>query len=32
MWERARLALVTERGYQEIVPHDIMMPGPNRLL
>jgi IMP dehydrogenase len=32
MWEKARLALVTERGYQEIAPHDIMMPGPNRLL
>jgi IMP dehydrogenase len=32
MWERSRLALVTERGYQEIAPHDIMMPGPNRLL
>ncbi len=32
MWEKARLALVTERGYQEIAPHDVIMPGPNRLL
>jgi len=32
MWEKARLALVTERGYQEISPHDVIMPGPNRLL
>jgi len=32
MWEKSRLALVTERGYQEIAPHDIMMPGPNRVL
>jgi IMP dehydrogenase len=30
MWERARLALVTERGAQEISPHDIMLPGPKR--
>ncbi len=28
MWEKARLALVTERGAQEISPHDIMLPGP----
>jgi IMP dehydrogenase len=32
MWEKAKLAMVTERGYQEISPHDIMMPGPNRIL
>ena len=32
MWEKARLALVTERGYQEISPHDVMMPGPNKIL
>jgi IMP dehydrogenase len=32
MWEKARLALVTERGYQEIAPHDVIMPGPNRIL
>ena len=30
IWEKARLALVTERGAREIAPHDIMMPGPNR--
>ena len=30
MWEKARLALITERGAKEIAPHDIMMPGPNR--
>ena len=32
MWEKAQLALVTERGYQEISPHDVMMPGPNKIL
>jgi IMP dehydrogenase len=32
MGEKARLALVTERGYQEIAPHDVMMPGPNKIL
>jgi IMP dehydrogenase len=32
MWEKARLAIVTERGAQEIAPHDVMTPGPNRLL
>ncbi len=32
MWEKAHLALVTERGYQEIAPHDVMMPGPNKIL
>ncbi len=30
IWEKAKLALVTERGAREIAPHDIMMPGPNR--
>jgi IMP dehydrogenase len=30
MWEKGRLALVTERGAQEISPHDIMLPGPKR--
>ena len=30
MWKKARLALVTERGSQEIGPHDIMLPGPTR--
>ena len=32
IWEKARLALVTERGAREIAPHDIMLPGPNREL
>jgi len=32
MWEKARLALITERGAQEAAPHDIMRPGPNRSL
>ncbi len=32
MWEKARLALITERGAQETAPHDIMRPGPNRTL
>jgi IMP dehydrogenase len=30
MWEKSRLALVTERGFHEIAPHDIMLPGANR--
>ena len=30
MWEKSRLALVTERGAQEIAPHDILRPGPDR--
>ncbi|UCD46020.1 MAG: IMP dehydrogenase [Candidatus Bathyarchaeota archaeon] len=30
MAEKAKLALVTERGVQEINPHDILLPGPNR--
>ncbi len=30
MWDKGRLALVTERGAQEISPHDIMLPGPKR--
>jgi len=28
--ETARLALITERGAQEIAPHDILLPGSNR--
>jgi len=32
MWSNAKLAKITERGFQEISPHDIMMPGPNRNL
>ena len=30
MWERARLALVTERGSEEINPHDVILPGSKR--
>jgi IMP dehydrogenase len=30
MWEKARLALITEKGSQEIAPHDILQPGPDR--
>ncbi|MBN1682075.1 IMP dehydrogenase [Candidatus Bathyarchaeota archaeon] len=30
IWEKSKLALVTERGYQEIAPHDIMLPGAGR--
>ena len=30
IWDKARLALITERGAKEIAPHDIMRPGPNR--
>jgi len=32
MWEKARFALITERGAQEAAPHDIMRPGPGRSL
>ena len=32
MWDKARLALITERGAQEAAPHDIMRPGPGRSL
>jgi len=32
MWEKAKLALITERGAQEAAPHDIMRPGPSRRL
>lgn len=32
IWDKARLALITERGAKEIAPHDIMRPGPNREL
>ena len=28
--EKAKLAIVTERGSNEIKPHDIMQPGPKR--
>jgi len=30
MWEKAKLALVTERGSQELTAHDIMLPGSKR--
>jgi IMP dehydrogenase len=30
MWEKARLALVTERGAEELKPHDILLPGSGR--
>ena len=32
IWEKAKLALVTERGANEAAPHDIFRPGPNRTL
>jgi IMP dehydrogenase len=32
VWEKARLALVTERGASEVAPHDIFRPGPSRTL
>ncbi|MBS7652709.1 MAG: IMP dehydrogenase [Candidatus Bathyarchaeia archaeon] len=30
MWEKARLALVTEKGADELKPHDILLPGSGR--
>jgi len=32
MWEKARLALITEHGAQEAAPHDILRPGPGRTI
>jgi IMP dehydrogenase len=32
VWEKARLALVTERGTSETAPHNIFRPGPSRTL
>ncbi len=32
LWEKARLALVTSQGSQEMSPHDIITPGQNRPL
>lgn len=32
MWEKAKLALVTESGAKEAAPHDILRPGPERTL
>jgi len=30
MWEKAKFALVTERGAEEIKPHDILLPGSEK--
>jgi IMP dehydrogenase len=30
MWEKAKLALVTEKGSQELTAHDILLPGSER--
>lgn len=30
MWEKAKLALITESGAKEAAPHDIVSPGPGR--
>jgi len=30
MWEKAKFALVTERGAEEIKPHDILLPGSDK--
>ena len=32
VWEKAKLALVTERGASEVAPHDLFRPGPSRTL
>ncbi|MCD4726611.1 MAG: IMP dehydrogenase [Pirellulales bacterium] len=32
VWEKAKLALVTEHGAKEAAPHDIFRPGPSRTL
>lgn len=32
MWEKAKLALITESGAKEAAPHDIMRPSSNRTL
>jgi len=32
MWQKAKLAKITERGFQEIAPHDVTQAGPNRSL
>ena len=32
VWEKAKLALVTEHGASEAAPHDIFRPGPSRTL
>ena len=30
IWQKAKLALITESGAKEAAPHDIMSPGPGR--
>ena len=32
MWEKAKIALVTHQGADEISPHNVIMPGLNRNL
>jgi len=32
VWEKAKLALITEHGARDAAPHDIFRPGPNRTL
>ena len=32
IWEKAKLALVTNNGAKEAAPHDIFRPGPNRTI
>jgi IMP dehydrogenase len=32
IWEKAKLALVTDSGAKEAAPHDIFRPGPSRTL
>ncbi len=32
MWEKAKLALITEHGAQEAAPHDVLRPGPSRTI
>jgi IMP dehydrogenase len=32
VWEKAKLALITEHGARDAAPHDIFRPGPSRTL
>ncbi len=32
VWEKAKLALITEHGAKETAPHDIFRPGPSRTI
>ncbi len=32
IWEKAKLALITEHGARDAAPHDIFRPGPSRTL